>query len=107
MSQETVALQYLKLDLADVAGTVQVTDETLRKYYDETAADRNAVPERRKAAHILIEAGTDDAAAKKKAEAVLARAKAGEDFAKLAQENSDDLGPKAAGGEPGWAPKEA
>jgi len=44
MSQETVALQYLKLDLADVAGTVQVTDETLRKYYDETAADRNAVP---------------------------------------------------------------
>ena len=107
MSQETVALQYLKLDMADVASTVQVTDEALRKYYDETAADRNAVPERRKAAHILIEAGTDDAAAKKKAEAVLARAKAGEDFAKLAQENSDDLGSKPAGGELGWAPREA
>jgi peptidyl-prolyl cis-trans isomerase D len=107
MSQETVSLQYLKLDLAEVAGTVQVTEEALRKYYDETAADRNAVPERRKAAHILIESGADDAAARKKADSVLARAKAGEDFAKLAQENSDDLGSKAAGGELGWAPREA
>jgi len=107
LSQETVALQYLKLDLADIAAGVQVTDEALRKYYDDTAAERNAVPERRKAAHILVEAGTDDAAAKKKAESILARAKAGEDFAKLARENSDDLGSKSAGGDLGWAPKEA
>ncbi len=45
-----MALQYLKLDLADIAAGVQVTEEGLRKYYDETAAERNAVPERRKAA---------------------------------------------------------
>ena len=107
MSAETVALQYLKLDLADIAAGVAVTEEGLKKYYDETAAERNAVPERRKAAHILIETGADDAAAKKKAEAVLARVKAGEDFARLAQENSDDPGSRTAGGDLGWAPKEA
>ncbi|MDH4311550.1 MAG: SurA N-terminal domain-containing protein [Gammaproteobacteria bacterium] len=107
MSQEKVALQYLQLNLADIAAGVQVTEDALKKYYDETAAERNAVPERRKAAHILIETGSDDAAASKKADAILARAKAGEDFAKLAQENSDDPGSKAAGGDLGWAPKEA
>jgi peptidyl-prolyl cis-trans isomerase D len=107
MSPETVALQYLQLNLADVAAGVQVTEEALKKYYDETAGERNAVPERRKAAHILIETGSDDAAASKEADAILARAKAGEDFAALARQYSDDAGSKAAGGDLGWAPREA
>jgi peptidyl-prolyl cis-trans isomerase D len=106
MTPETVSLQYLKLDLADIAANVQVTDEALRKYYDDNAA-RNEAPERRKAAHILIESGSDDAAAAKEAESVVARAKAGEDFAKLAREFSDDPGSKDAGGELGWSTREA
>jgi peptidyl-prolyl cis-trans isomerase D len=47
LTAETVSLQYLKLNLADIAAGVQVTEEGLRKYYEETAAERNAVPERR------------------------------------------------------------
>jgi peptidyl-prolyl cis-trans isomerase D len=107
MSPESASVQYLKLDLADLAAGVQVTDETLKKYFDETAAERDAVPERRKASHILVESGSDDAAAKTKADALLARARSGEDFAKLARENSDDPGSKGAGGDLGWASKEA
>ena len=57
MTPETVSLQYLRLDLAAIAANVQVTEEGLRKYYEETAA-RNETPERRKASHILVESGT-------------------------------------------------
>jgi peptidyl-prolyl cis-trans isomerase D len=107
MTQETLSLQYLQINLADIAAGVQVTDEALRKFYDETAADRNAVPERRRASHILVEMGGDPAKARAKAEALLARAKAGEDFGQLARANSDDPGSRDAGGDLGWAPREA
>jgi peptidyl-prolyl cis-trans isomerase D len=106
MTPETVSLQYLQLNLADIAANVQVTEEALHKYYEENAA-RNETPERRKASHILVESGSDDAAAKKKAEDLVARARAGEDFARLARENSDDPGSRAAGGDLGWATREA
>ena len=56
-----------------------------------------------KTRHILIQVGSDataeqKAAAKKEAEALLAKVKKGEDFAKLAKENSDDTGTAADGG---------
>jgi parvulin-like peptidyl-prolyl isomerase len=57
--------------------------------------------------HILIESKKDDPAdkkaeAKKKAEDLLAKVKAGDDFAKLAKENSTDPGSKDKGGEYEW-----
>ncbi len=96
-----------ELKAADVAATVAVTDEALHQYYDQVAPERYVDAERRHARHILIESGTDDAAAKKKAEQVYAKAKAGEDFGKLASENSDDPGSKAQGGDLGWATRAA
>ena len=104
---ETVSLQYLMLNIADVAAAVQVTDEGLHKYYDQIAPERFVDAERRRSSHILVEAGSDDAAALKKAEQLAVRAKGGEDFARLAQQNSDDPGSKQAGGDLGWATREA
>jgi parvulin-like peptidyl-prolyl isomerase len=43
--------------------------------------------------------------AKEKAESLLAKIKAGGDFAKLAEEVSDDPGSKTKGGDLGWVPR--
>jgi peptidyl-prolyl cis-trans isomerase D len=107
VTPESVSLQYVSLKAADVAATVAVTDEALHQYYDQVAPERYVDAERRRARHILIESGSDDAAAKKKADEVLAKAKAGEDFGKLAREYSDDPGSKAQGGELGWATRQS
>jgi parvulin-like peptidyl-prolyl isomerase len=57
--------------------------------------------------HILIDVKKDDPAdkkaeARKKADDLLAKVKAGEDFAKLAKDNSTDPGSKEKGGEYDW-----
>ncbi len=59
------------------------------------------------AAHILINFGTDTNAAKLKAEQLMQRIKAGEDFSKVAAENSDDPSNKFKGGDLGWFGKGA
>ena len=104
---ESVALQYVQLSLADVAAGIQVTDEALHTYYDQVAGERYVSAERRRARHILIESGTDDAAALAKTEALAKRARDGEDFAALAAQNSDDPGSKAQGGDLGWATRDS
>jgi Parvulin-like peptidyl-prolyl isomerase len=52
---------------------------------------------------ITTDDGLDEAAAEKKAADLLAKAQSGEDFAKLAKENSKDPGSAAQGGDLGWA----
>jgi parvulin-like peptidyl-prolyl isomerase len=59
------------------------------------------------AVHILVNFGTDTAAAKKKAEDLLKRAKKGEDFSELAFQNSDDPSAKQNKGDLGWFGKGA
>jgi len=104
-TQEVANLQYVELDLANVRNEVDASEEELLAYYEENL-ERYRSFERRRVSHILVtpENG-DDAAAQAKAQAAYERAAAGEDFAALARELSQDPGSAAAGGELGWAEK--
>jgi parvulin-like peptidyl-prolyl isomerase len=57
--------------------------------------------------HILVNFGTDTAAAKKKAEDIFRRVKAGEDINTLAEQLSDEPSAKTAKGDLGWFTKGA
>jgi peptidyl-prolyl cis-trans isomerase D len=88
--------------LADVAATLEITEEDLRAYY-EAERDALATTEERHVRHILITPEGDDyAEAEAEANAALARIEAGEDFATVAAEVSDDAGTRNAGGDLGW-----
>lgn len=60
------------------------------------------LPEETRVRHILIEGDTPEA--KAKAEKLLAQIKSGGDFAKLAQDNSQDAGSAPSGGDLGFGP---
>jgi peptidyl-prolyl cis-trans isomerase D len=101
MTTEYASLEYAELRLEQLAAQVVPTEDDLRKLYDENKANY-VLDEQRRTRHIVIPVnGDDDAGAKKQAEAVLAEARAGKDFAELAKKYSKD--PSAAdGGELGF-----
>ncbi len=86
-----------------------VSDADVEKYYTEHAREFET-PRQVRAAHVLATVGqTGGSEAEDKAKAkvadVIRRAQAGEDFAKLATEVSEDPGSKANGGELGYVSK--
>src|SRR5512137_519875 len=100
---ESAKVEYLVLSPETIAGAGSVPEAEVKAYYDQNKA-RYGTDEQRRASHILITAeGGDKAAARKKAEQLLAqvRAKPG-DFEKLARENSKDPGSAAQGGDLGF-----
>lgn len=104
MAPEQATIEYVVLDLDALKKSISVSDDELRKYYEENAA-RYTTPEQRRASHILIKAeqGTpaaDRAKAKVKAEALLAELRKNPAaFADLAKKNSDDPGSAERGGD--------
>ncbi|CAH2773822.1 MAG: Peptidyl-prolyl cis-trans isomerase PpiD (EC [uncultured Paraburkholderia sp.] len=92
---------------ATLAASVQPSDADLKKYYDDNIAHYRTEGQVR-ASHILIAApkdasAADKAKAKQKAEELLAQVKAHPDqFAQIAQQNSQDPGSAAKGGDLGY-----
>ena len=103
MTEETTAQAVLERELK-----INVGDEAVKKFYDDNPS-KFEQPEMVRASHILLSTRDPETnkdlpedqkvAKRKKAEDLLKRARAGEDFAKLAKENSEDPGSKDKGGE--------
>lgn len=94
---------YLLVDKIKVRARVPVTDAEVRAEYEAKKATF-AVPELVTVHHILIATGAEatpeaDAKARAKTEDLIRRLGAGEEFAKLARENTDDPTGKENGGQ--------
>ncbi|KGK84955.1 peptidylprolyl isomerase [Stutzerimonas degradans] len=97
-SPEQVVLEYVELNKEAFFDQVEVSDEALQELYQKQIAN---LSEQRRAAHILIEG--NDPKAKSTLEDISRRLQAGEDFAALAKEFSQDPGSASEGGDLGFA----
>jgi peptidyl-prolyl cis-trans isomerase D len=103
-NKEQVKVDYISLNVADLAKDIKVTDEDIASYYQENSASYIEAAQRR-ISHILIEfndGNVDDEAAKTQAQAVLTRLEQGEDFSELAKEVSNDTFSGENGGDLEW-----
>ena len=108
MSPETVSLSYLEVSGADMKPEAQASDEELKKRY-EAQKQRFQKPEQRLVSHILVNVPKNatpeqQKAALAKAEKIAAEATP-QNFAKLAEQDSEDLGSKRQGGDLSWLEK--
>ena len=104
---ESATIQYLVMSPATLSAAVKPSDADLKKYYDENIA-RFKTQAQVRVSHILITApkdasAADKAKAKQQAETLLAQVKAHPDqFAQIAQKDSQDPGSASKGGDLGY-----
>jgi peptidyl-prolyl cis-trans isomerase D len=103
---ERVRVAYVIIDPASFAEQVKITEEKLGQYYDEHKEEFYR-DEQMRARHILLklppEANADeDARVRAEAEAIRQRIEAGEDFATVAQQVSQDPASAEQGGDLGF-----
>jgi peptidyl-prolyl cis-trans isomerase D len=109
-TQPRVRVRYVAYSPKDFAAMAAPDDAAIQAYYDEHRDDRFTEQEQVRASHILIPLTPDaddaaKAAARKKADDILAKVNAGGDFAALAKENSGDPGSASKGGDLGFFPR--
>lgn len=110
MTPEKISVDYVLLRMADIAARVTVNEDELKHFYEEQKS-AFVTEERRRVSHIMFAADPAQpetiAKAREQAESALARIKAGEDFAKMAQTLSNDKPSAEKGGDLGWLVKGA
>ena len=102
--EQLMIQKYIETKLAPKAA---VSDQAVRDYYEKNKEAQMKVPERRHVRHILIAVdpkapAADRDKARQKAQDILKRLQAGEDFGTLAQQLSEDPRSKDRKGDLGW-----
>jgi len=100
---EQRVVSYLLVDTALLRSTLEIPEADLRAFYEDNL-DQYTTPEQVRARHILLK--VDDNRSEEEADAQIAiirqRLAAGEDFAALARQLSEDTGSAAQGGDLGF-----
>jgi peptidyl-prolyl cis-trans isomerase D len=117
--QEQTDFQYVKLNYQDFEAEVEIREDDVDEYYNNNLG-KYRLEEQFKASHILFRVpATNDSSSedkekkeneneikvKEKANNILLKIQAGEDFSDLAKLNSDDSGTAKRGGDLGTFPK--
>ena len=92
-------IRFLTVDQEALRAKATVTPLQIERSYNDNI-QQYSTPEQVRASHILLKTeGKDDAAVKKQAEEILAKIKAGADFAELAKQKSEDEASAKKGGD--------
>jgi peptidyl-prolyl cis-trans isomerase D len=92
-------IKFALIDTQAIRERTKVTPEDIEQHYKDNE-QQYSTPEQVRASHILFKTeGKDEAEVRKLAESVLARAKKGEDFAKLANQYTEEEIGKTRGGD--------
>jgi peptidyl-prolyl cis-trans isomerase D len=105
MAPEQVSVHYIEVNAADLKADHPPTEDDLRKRYEDEK-QRFVQPEQRLVSHILVSVPKNATPEQQKAALAKAQKIAAEatpqDFAKLASQDSADLGSRRQGGDLGW-----
>lgn len=105
-SPEQVSIEYLQLSLPQLASQLHFSDDQLKQFYQNNLGNYT-LPEKWHVAHILVKALENASPqqvmlAQNKMSDISKKLKAGESFATLAQNNSDDVVSAKNGGVLDW-----